>query len=108
MNSIRLTGRLIAINQFGEDEKRCANCLLAEYSARKPVTYQATFWKEKADYVMENAEKGDDLELSGYVSGIANGGKGQYIEIRNCELLSIGKVKRIAVEDDASHLQKGG
>ncbi len=107
MNSIKLTGRLVAIRQFGEDEKRCANCLLAEYSAGKPVTYQVTFWKEKADYLMENSDKGDELEVSGYISGISSGSRGDFITIRGCELLSIGKVKRTAIDDTPTLLEKG-
>ncbi len=106
MNRINITGRVVSIQKRDTANDSVVNCFLQEYIGGKSLTYQVSFWRESARYFQANVEKNDDIEVSGYIYQIKDSPRGSYLEIRNCELKSIEKRRKIAVEDEQSLRQQ--
>ena len=103
MNQITINGQVTSIRETSVNGQRVANIFVNDYVNGKMITFQASFWKEMADFVLEKVEKEDVIELSGFIKEIVNSDRGPYIAIRNCELKSYTKQQKILVGDILSH-----
>ena len=106
MNKISISARVISILKTEKDGKPIANCFLQERNGEELLTYQVSFWGDAAECILENVEKYDEIELTGYAYNIKENSVGPYLEIRNCKLINIIQRRKIAVEDVKSLQQK--
>lgn len=95
-NSIHLTGNIISkrIDSL-LDGKIVANILLGDSNNPKRTVFKVSLWEDDAKAFMdEQTEVGDEINITGKIYCASSNKHGTYIDVRQCRLISIGKINR--------------
>ena len=90
MTELKITGSVLSILEHNN----VANLLVIDRDNPKNLVYKIPLWDSEAVKVSKNLDKGDEISVVGMVYNIGSNKYGNYIDVRQCKLISMAKIQR--------------
>lgn len=110
MTEISLNGSIISLLRCNN----AANILVVDRDNPQNAIFKVALWDSDAETVFKNADKGDEISVTGKVYCVETNKYGHYIDLRMCKLNSITKIQRTKIQcpgneaaEEKSQPQKG-
>ncbi len=76
------------------EHNNVANLLVIDRDNPKNLVYKIPLWDSEAVKLSKNLDKGDEISVVGMVYNIGSNKYGNYIDLRQCKLISMAKIER--------------